>query len=175
MTTPISSSVLPAVNNMFATMDLLLDKAAQRCEETNVEQSVYLNWRVAPDMFPLMTQFRFASEIPARGLSRLAGAPLPSFEDNETTFADLKGRIEKATQIIETFDLDAIDANPKADITVPMGPGNEVTLPRGMFAHEWIMPNLYFHVTTAYLILRGFGVDLGKRDFLTGVARKLGA
>ncbi len=174
MTTTISSSVIPAVHNMFTALDHLLVKAVERCEETKVEESVYLNWRVAPDMFPLATQVRFATEIPARGLSRLAGAELPSFPDDETTFAELRARIERASEIVKALDTAALDANPAADITVPMGPERKVTMPREAFAHEWIMPNLYFHVTTAYLILRHVGLDIGKKDFLMGLARYFG-
>ncbi len=167
----ISSSVLPAVNNMFATLDHLIVKAAERCEATKVEESVYLNWRVTPDMFPLATQFRFATEIPARGLSRIAGAELPSFPDDEKSFEELRARIKRAGDIVAKLDASALDADPQADITVPMGPERKVTLPRGAFAHQWIMPNLYFHVTAAYLILRELGVDIGKKDYLVGLAR----
>lgn len=165
MTITISSAVLPAVGQMLNTLDSILAKAAERCAETEVEESVYLNWRLAPDMFPLATQVRFATEIPARGLSRLAGAELPSFPDDETSFAELRERIVRARKVIEELDKDAIDADPNVDITVPMGP-MELTLERAAFAHNWIMPNLYFHTTTAYLILRHLGLDIGKRDFL---------
>lgn len=173
MTTTISSSVLPAVNNMFATLDNLLVKAAERCEATKVEQSVYLDWRMAPDMFPLATQFRFATEIPARGLSRLAGADIPTFADDESSFEELRARIEKARKIIGDLDAAALDADPGKDITVPMGPELKVTFAREAFVHEWIMPNLYFHVTAAYLILRRLGLDVGKKDYLIGLARHI--
>ena len=169
----LSASVIPAVNNMFETLDLLCDKAADRCETSKVEESVYLDWRIAPDMFPLATQFRFASEIPARALSRLAGAEIPSFQDNETSFADLRARIDRAKSIIAGLDAKALDADPEADITVPMGPDNMVTLPRAVYANDWMLPNLYFHTTAAYLILRQLGLDIGKRDFLTAIARRL--
>ena len=174
MTTTISSSVLPAVDNMFTALDHLLVKAAERCEETKVEESVYLGWRVAPDMLPLLKQFCFATEIPARGLSRIAGAELPSFEDKETSFAELRARIERARKIIKELDAAALDADPQAEITVPMGPEMKVTLPRAAFANEWILPNLYFHATTAYLILRNLGLEIGKKDYLIGLARYFG-
>ena len=173
MTGSLSTSVVPAVNNMFETLDHLCTKAAERCAATDVEESVYLEWRVAPDMFPLMTQFRFASEIPARALSRIAGADIPSFDDNETSFGDLQKRIKKAGALIAGLDAASLDADPEADINVPMGPDNMVTVPRGAFAHNWILPNTYFHTTAAYLILRGLGVALGKADFLVAIARRL--
>ncbi len=165
MTITVSSSAIAAVSQMFEALHGVLDKAAARCAETGVEESVYLNWRLAPDMFPLATQIRFATEIPARALSRLAGAELPSFPDDETSFAEMKARIDRAEMIIKKLDEAALDANPEANVTVPMGP-MEVTLPRLVFAQNWILPNLYFHVMTAYLILRHLGVDIGKKDFL---------
>ncbi|WP_425408047.1 DUF1993 domain-containing protein [Hyphococcus sp.] len=171
MTISISTAVIPAVNNMFETLEHLIDKASAHCKESAVEESVYLGWRLAPDMLPLMTQFRFATEIPARGLSRLAGAEIPVFEDNEASFTDLRARIARARSIIADLEALAIDDHPQADITVPMGPERTITMKRGAFVHEWIMPNLYFHVTTAYLILRHLGIEIGKRDYLVGLAR----
>ncbi|GJL95807.1 MAG: hypothetical protein DHS20C05_22120 [Hyphococcus sp.] len=173
MTSPLSISVVPAVNNMLETLNHLCVKAAERCEAIDVAEEVYLDWRVAPDMFPLAVQFRFASEIPARALSRIAGAELPSFEDDEASFADMRARIERVKSIVAGLDLKALDADPEADITVPMGPDNMVTVPRAAFAHHWLLPNLYFHTTAAYLILRQLGVDLGKRDFLVAIARRM--
>ncbi len=174
MTSTLSSAVIPAVENMFDALDHILAKAAERCEATKVEESVYLGWRVAPDMFPLTAQIRFATEIPARSLSRLAGAELPSFSEDEKSFADFRARIERARKIVKGLETASLDANPEADITVPMGPDRKVTLPRGAFAHQWILPNVYFHVTTAYLILRHLGVDIGKKDYLMALARYFG-
>ena len=172
MTDSLSTTVVPALQNMFETLDLLCAKAAERCAETGVEESVYLDWRIAPDMFPLRQQFRFASDIPAIALSRIAGAEIPTFEDDETSFAELQERIKKAGALVAGLDAAALDANPEADITVPMGPDNTVTVARGVFAHEWILPNMYFHTTAAYLILRGLGLDIGKREFLITIAKR---
>jgi uncharacterized protein len=174
MSSTLSATVIPAVENMFQALDNILVKAAERCETTKVEEKTYLDWRVAADMFPLATQIRFATEIPARSLSRLAGAELPSFPDDEKSFAELRARIDRARKIIKGLDAAALDANPDANITVPMGPDRKVTLPRAAFAHQWVLPNLYFHVTAAYLILRGLGVDIGKRDYLIAMGRYFG-
>ncbi|WDI30487.1 DUF1993 domain-containing protein [Hyphococcus flavus] len=165
MTITISSSVLPAVGQMFDTLNIILEKAAERCAATDVEESTYLNWRMAPDMFPLAVQVRFATEIPARGLSRLAGAALPTFADDEISFSELNQRVDRARNIVEEIDREALDANPDKEITVPMGPA-DVTLKRLAFAHNWILPNLYFHTSASYLILRHLGLNIGKREFL---------
>jgi len=170
MSITISSSAEAAIFQMFETLRLILKKAADHAEAKKIEESVFLGWRLSPDMFPFETQVRFATEIPARALSRLAGAELPSFSDKETSFADLQARIDKAEKIIKALDKAAIDANPDGNVTVPMGPA-EVTFPRVAFAQNWILPNLYFHTMTAYLILRTMGVDIGKRDYLVSLAK----
>jgi hypothetical protein len=171
MTTTISTSIIPIFNNMFTVLDNLLVKAAERCEKTKVEESVYLNWRMAPDMLPLAAQFRFATEAPVRGAVRLAGAEIPSFADDEKSFADMRARIERAGGIINGLDMAALDADPEKDITIPVGPEFKITFPRRVLAHEFILPNLYFHTTAAYFILRHLGLDIGKRDFLPNLAR----
>ncbi|MEZ5921837.1 MAG: DUF1993 domain-containing protein [Parvularculaceae bacterium] len=165
---PITDCILPAVRQTFVALNLLASKAAARCEASKVSEDVYLDWRQAPDMLPLVAQFRFASEIPARALSRLAGAELPVFADDERSFEALKARTARAQVIIDSLDPAALDAEPEKLITVPMG-HLKATLPRGSFAHRWIMPNLYFHTSAAYLILRGIGVELGKADYLVGI------
>ena len=116
-------------------------------------------------MFGLKKQVQTATEIPARSLSRLAGADLPTFDDNESSIAELKARVESARAIVHALSNDAIDASPDEIITLQT-PGGDLTLPRGLFLANFIIPNLYFHVSAAYLHLRNMGVDIGKRDFL---------
>lgn len=150
---------------MFAGIGGVLEKGAAYAEAKGVEESVLLNWRVYPDMFPLTRQVQIATELPARCMARLAGAELPKFDDNETTFGELQDRVRKAQAIIASYPGEAVDANPDADITVPVGP-SEMTFTRRNYVQHFLLPNLYFHTTATYLILRGVGVDLGKRDFL---------
>lgn len=161
----ISVVARPAVEQMFRTLTSLTVKGAELAEARDIEEAVLLNWRLAPDMFPLAAQFQLATEIPARGLARLAGADLPSFEDEEASFEELSKRIESAAALIAALADADLDAEPDADITVPMGP-QEMTMPRRAFLQGFVLPNLYFHTTAAYLILRQLGVDVGKRDFL---------
>lgn len=154
-----------AINQMFRGLSGVMDKAAAHAAEKEIEESVILNWRLAPDMFPLIRQIQIATEIPARTLSRLAGAELPSFSDDETTFAELQTRIEKAKSIVAGLSKEALDADPEGPITFPVGP-KDITLPRRAFVQHFILPNLYFHVAAAYMILRHTGVEVGKRDYL---------
>lgn len=172
MSITISSSTEAAVFQMFEALRLILKKAAEHAEANKIDEAVILDWRLSADMFPFVTQVRFATEIPARALSRLAGAELPGFKDEEKSFAELLARIDRAEAIIKGLDKSALDANPDGDVTVPMGP-MEMTLPRVAFAQTWILPNLYFHVMTAYMILRNIGVDIGKRDYLVSLAKYL--
>lgn len=165
MTITLSSSANAAVNQMFAGLNGVLEKGAAFAEAKGVEDAVILDWRLAPDMFPFARQVQIATELPARGLSRLAGAALPEMPDTETTIAALRDRIIKARAHIKGLDAAAIDADPEAEITVPVGP-EEMTFTRRAYLQTFILPNLYFHVMAAYLILRHIGVDIGKRDFL---------
>jgi hypothetical protein len=116
-------------------------------------------------MFPLSRQVQIACDIPARGLARLAGAELPSFPDTEKSFDELRQRVSKAHAFIKELDKTKIDADPDKDITFPVGP-ETMTMKRREYLLNFIVPNVYFHVTTAYAILRACGVPLGKSDFL---------
>lgn len=161
-----SSIAIAAADQMYAGLEGIVKKAAAAAKAKGVEDEVFLNWRIAPDMFPLARQIRIATELPVRGLSRIAGAEMPSFADDEATFDDFLGRIEKAKKLVHGLDASAIDAEPDAPVTFPAGGGNEMTLPRRAYLQNFILPNLYFHVTATYLILRHLGVDVGKRDYL---------
>ena len=166
MTITISSSLNAAIGQMFTALDGILEKAAAHADANGVEEQVYLNWRLAPDMLPLLRQVRIATELPARAMSRVAGADMPSFADDEETISQLRDRIKKAHAFIKSLPADALDANPGDPITFPVGPENKMTLPRLSYAQNFILPNLYFHVTTAYAILRQVGVEIGKMDYM---------
>ena len=166
MTITMSTVANAAIDQMFRGLDGVLVKAAADAQARGIEEDVYLNARLAPDMLPLVRQVRIATEIPARALSRLAGVELPSLTDDETTFADLRKRISTAHTFIKDLPKDGLDADPDGPITFPAGPDREMTLPRRAYLQNFILPNLYFHVTTSYAILRHLGVEIGKLDFL---------
>jgi len=170
MPVTISSVARIATDQMFAGLDGVLQKGAAAAKARGVDEAVYLNWRLAPDMYPLTRQVQFATEIPARGLSRLAGAALPSFPDTETTFAELHARVARARAHIKDLPSAPMDADPDKEIKVPMGK-DERTFTRSNFLQHFILPNLYFHCTATYLILRHMGVEIGKMDFLAAPPR----
>ncbi|MEQ1800693.1 MAG: DUF1993 domain-containing protein [Gammaproteobacteria bacterium] len=165
MTVTVSSVARIATDQMFAGLDGVLQKGAAHARSKNVEDAVYLNWRLAPDMLPLSRQVQFATEIPARGLSRLAGVAIPSFPDTEKTFEELRARVARARAHIKDLPSAPIDADPDREIKVPAGK-EERTFTRINFLQHYILPNLYFHSTATYLILRHLGVEIGKLDFL---------
>ncbi len=166
MTITVSSILNAAIGQMFTALDGILEKAEAHAAESGADQSVYLNWRLAPDMLPLVSQVRIATELPARAMSRLAAADMPSFADDEETFAALRDRIKKAHAHIKSLPAAALDVEPDAPISFPVGPDREMTLPRLAYVQNFVLPNLYFHVTTTYAILRRMGLSIGKADYM---------
>lgn len=160
-----SAVAFAEIDQMFRALNIILDKAAAHAKSAGVDDAVYTSWRLAPDMFSMARQVQIACDIAVRGLTRLSGAEPPSFPDTETTFAQLKERVAKAHAHIKDLDKAKIDAAPDADITVPMR-DQPITLKRHQFLLNWVLPNVYFHVTAAYLNLRNAGVPLGKAEFL---------
>lgn len=160
-----SSVANAALGQAFAAFGIILEKAAAHAKSRSVDEAVYLNWRLAPDMFAMSRQVQIACDIASRGCARLAGAEMPSNPDTETTFEQLRQRVAKAQAFIKDLDKAKIDANPDAEISFPVGP-DTMTMKRRDYLTNWILPNVYFHVTTAYANLRACGVPLGKSDFL---------
>jgi hypothetical protein len=165
MSLTLSQIVQASAAQMFTALGGVLEKAAAFAKSKSVDEAVLLGWRISPDMFPMSRQVQIACDITARGLARLAGAELPSFPDTETSFEQLRQRVAKAQAFIRDLDRAKIDANPDADISFPVGP-ETMTMKRRDYVTNFILPNLYFHVTTAYANLRACGVPLGKGDFL---------
>jgi hypothetical protein len=130
---------------------------------------VLTQWRLAPDMFPLARQVQVACDLAKNGAARLAGVEPPRFEDNETTIDQLKARIAKTVAYVKTLDSKQIDASADREITFPLGPTNKGQMKGNDYLNHFVLPNVYFHLTAAYAILRQCGVELGKRDFLGAI------
>lgn len=166
MTQSISGVALAQIGQYYRAMGGMLAKGAEHAKAQGVEESVYLNWRLAADMFPLTRQVQIATDFGVRGLSRLAGVEPVSLPDTETSFAELQERLKKAQDVISGLDAAAIDADPDGDVTFPAGRDQTMTLPRGIYALNAVIPNIGFHASMTYAILRQIGVPLGKRDFM---------
>ena len=156
---------VPALVNMLNNLSAILAKAEAFAAERKIEPSVLLNWRLAPDMFPLTRQIQIASDLAKGGAARLAGREVPSYADEEKSFADLKARIAKTVKFIEGVAPKDIDGSEGRDISLTIG-GQELRFKGEPYLVDFALPNFYFHATTAYAILRRCGVEIGKRDFI---------
>ena len=154
-------SLVRSLNNLVA----ILEKGAAHAEAKKIDPSVLIATRLYPDMLPLIRQVHIGSDIARRGVARLAGVEAPAVEDNETTFTELCDRLRSAIVYIESFTPEQIDGSEEKVITLTVGK-ETLTFSGQAYLLFFILPNVYFHVTTAYDILRHCGVELGKRDFL---------
>jgi hypothetical protein len=154
-------SLVRSLNNLVS----ILEKGAAHAEAKKIDPAVLIASRLYPDMFPLSRQVQIASDIARRGVARLAGVEAPAIEDKETTFAELGDRLKNVVAFIENFTPEQIDGSEEKVITLPVGK-ETMTFTGQAYLLFFILPNVYFHVTTAYDILRHSGVELGKRDFL---------
>jgi hypothetical protein len=124
-------------------------------------------------MFALTRQVQIASDLAKNGMSRLAGVEPPRYEDNETTIDQLKARIAKTIAHLKTLDTGKIDAAGDREITFPLGPEHKGHMKGDDYLNHFVLPNVYFHLTAAYAILRHCGVGIGKEDFLGAIPMKM--
>ncbi|MDJ0708348.1 MAG: DUF1993 domain-containing protein [Leptolyngbyaceae cyanobacterium MO_188.B28] len=166
MTISMYQASIPPLKRTLNNLIGILKKGEAHAEAKKIDPTVLINSRLYPDMFALARQVQIASDVSRRGVSRLAGVDAPTMEDAETTFAELIDRLEKAISYLETFTPDQIDGSEEKEVTVPIGGGETMVMKGWPFLSMFVLPNVYFHVTTAYDILRNNGVEVGKRDFL---------
>jgi len=164
----LTSAGLPVFQTALRNLAHCLDKAEANAAARKFDPNVFCTLRLAPDMLPFPAQVRIACDAAKNGTARIAGIEAPKFEDNEVTFAELKGRIAKTLDWLATVPADAFDGREAVDVTFPVGRDATRTMPGEAYLKHWAIPNLLFHVTTAYALLRHAGVDLGKADYLAG-------
>jgi uncharacterized protein len=153
--------------NILGNLSWILEKGAKSAVQRKIDPAVLLAARLAPDMLPLTRQVQIAGDIAKNSIARLAGQEPPRFEDNETTFEQLRARLARTIDYLQGLPASAFEGAETRDIKLPAG---ERTLEfKGLaFLQRWAIPNVFFHVTTAYDILRHNGVELGKSDFIGG-------
>jgi hypothetical protein len=156
---------IPTFVRGLKNLSAILAKASAYAESKKIDQTVLVNARLAPDMFPLARQIQIASDGVKGCAARLAGVEVPSFPDNEASFADLQERINKTISFIESVKPEQIDGSEEKAIHLKVG-GRELDFKGQPYLLEFVIPNFYFHLTAAYAILRHNGLDIGKRDFL---------
>jgi hypothetical protein len=156
---------VPAFVQMLGALSSVLAKAEAFAAERKIDQAVLLNYRLAPDMFPLIRQIRIAADFGKSCPARLAGVEVPSYPDNETGFAELRARLGRTIAFAQSLEPEAIDGSEEREITITVG-GQPMTFKGQDYLVHFVLPNFYFHTTAAYVILRHAGVPLGKRDYL---------
>jgi hypothetical protein len=162
---------VPVFQHMLRNLIHILEKAEANAQSRKFDPSVLTTARLAPDMLPFTRQILIACDAAKLGIARISGVESPKFEDNEASFADLRGRIQKTLDYLGTVPAQALDGTEDRDITFPVGRENTRTMKAQAYLTTWVLPNFFFHLTTAYVILRHNGVDLGKSDYLAGAQR----
>ena len=155
----------PVFIRVMNNLKVVLDKGAAHAAANKIDPTVLLNSRLFPDMFPLVRQVQIASDNAKGGGARLAGMTPPKYEDNEASFPELNARIDKTIAFLQTLTPAQIDGSEEKTINLTLGK-KSLTFQGQAYLFGLVLPNLYFHVTTAYNILRHCGVPLGKEDFL---------
>jgi uncharacterized protein len=162
------SASVPLFQHMLRNLSHILDKGEAHAAARKFDTAVLAQDRLAPDMLPFTRQVIIACDAAKNGVARISGVEAPRFEDKETTFDELKARIQKTLDYLQTVPADAMDGTEDKDITFPVGRDATRTMKAEAYLKHWALPNFFFHVTMAYAILRHNGVDLGKTDYLAG-------
>lgn len=159
-------AAVPPLRRALSNLIGVLTKAQGHAESHGIDPAVLLASRLYPDMFPLTRQVQIAADIARRGVARLAGVEAASVSDDETSFEQLIARLRNAIAELDGYSPGQLEGSAGRQVTVPVGRGQTITMEGWPFLSSFVLPNVYFHVTTAYGILRHNGVVLGKRDYL---------
>ena len=165
MTISMYEITIPVWKRFLNNLSAILGKATIYADAKNIDHSVLLNARIYPDMFPLVKQVQIAADTAKGGAARLAGIEIPKFEDNESSFDELQARIAKTTGFLDAITPQQLEGSENRDIELAIH-DTKLKLKGLSYLLERVQPNFYFHVTTAYDILRHNGLELGKQDFL---------
>lgn len=160
------STSVPVFKQILHSLAAVLKKAELHATDKKIEPQALLQARLFPDMFPLTTQVQIAADFAKGMTARLAGSEVPSYEDTEKSFAELQARIAKTLAFIEGFKPEQIDGSENREIVLRPGTPREQKLAGQAYLLHYGMPQFFFHVTTAYAILRHNGIDIGKRDYM---------
>lgn len=156
---------IPVFVRMFENLSAILEKAMAYAETKKIDPAVLVNARLAADMYPLSKQIQIATDIVKGCAARLAGVDVPNYEDNETTFAELLARIAKTIAFLQSINPEQIKGSEEKNVTLKLR-GKEATFIGQPYLLNFVLPNLYFHITITYAILRHNGLEIGKMDYL---------
>ena len=158
---------VPVFVHFLKSLSSILKKAEAHCEAKKIDPAVLLGMRLYPDMLALTRQVQIATDSAKGAGARLAGIAVPSFADEEKTFADLQSRIAKTQDFLGTLTKEQFAGAATRAISFKAG-SREMNFTGGEYLEIWAKPNFFFHVTAAYAILRHNGLDIGKPDYLAG-------
>lgn len=162
------ASTIPPIIRSLSNLRNLLEKAAVYAEQKKIDPSILISARLYPDMYPLARQVQIATDVAKGAASRLAGQEPPKYEDNEASFPELIARVDKTITLLESFTPDQINDTENNTILLPIHDRTS-TFSGLAYLTDFVLPNVYFHVTTAYAILRHNGLEIGKKDFLGNI------
>jgi hypothetical protein len=165
MTISMYEASIPVLVRMLGNLRAILEKASTHAQAHNFDSAVLAGDRLYPDMFPMTRQVQIATDMAKGCAARLAGGDPPSYADTETTLPELVARIDKTIAFLQTFKPDQINGSEARDIKLTTRRG-DLHFNGQQYLLNFVLPNFYFHVTTAYNILRHNGVALGKGDYL---------
>lgn len=167
MASPTYDILIPTFTRMLPSLKAILEKAAADAEARKIDPRVFLDARLAPDMFPLARQVQITTDQVKGGLARLAGHEVPKWADDEQTFGELCARLDKALDYVGSFSAADFEGSETRAVELKF-PQATLTFTGKEYLVDFVLPNFYFHMTAAYAILRHNGVEIGKRDFLGG-------
>ena len=159
-------AAVPPLSRALDQLRQILAKGAAHAEAQGWDPNVLLSMRLAPDMFPLTRQVQIATDMAKNAAARLTGTEAPKFEDDETTFAQLEARVQRAVDYLRSVPADAFTGAETRAITVPMRARDDLHFVGTDYLFGFVLPNVYFHTTIAYALLRHAGVPLGKADYI---------
>jgi len=165
MTIAVYDLTVPVYTRMLTNLLTIMDKAEANAAERKFDTAVLAGARLSPDMIPFRGQIMIATDHVKGSVSRLAGRDVPSWPDTEQTFDELRARIRKALDLLATITPADLDGSETRDVTLKLG-GSDVQENGLVYLTQRALPNFYFHITTAYAILRANGAPIGKRDYI---------
>ena len=167
MAHPLHIGSVPVFRKMLTALDAILTRTENHIEEKKLEPDAFLQARLFPDMFTFVRQVQIACDFAKSVPARLADVDVPSYEDNEKTFEDLHARIAKTLKFIDGIDEAKFAGSEGRGIVLRPGTPRERKFDGGVaYLYSYGIPQFFFHVTTAYALLRHNGVELGKKDYM---------
>lgn len=155
---------IPVFIGMLGNLSTILDKAAAHAEAKHIDPAIFINARLAPDMYPLCRQIQIATDVVKGCAARLSGNAVPGYEDNESTFPELQARIAKTVAFLQSVSAEQINGSEERTVMLKIH-GKETGFSGQPYLLNFVLPNFYFHITVAFAILRHNGLEIGKMDY----------